>query len=482
VKATKETLSPTRVKLTVEVPFDELQPSLAATYRKLSRQVRVSGFRPGKVPPRILDQRLGRGTILDEAIQEALPGFYSEAVQAEEVDVLSRPEVDITEFTDGSQLVFTAEVDVRPQVIVPAATGLEVAVDAVEVTEEQIDDQLTAMRERFAVLTPVERAVQSGDYVSLDLSAEVDGAAVEEATAAGLSYEVGSGNLIDGIDDAIIGAVDGDSRTFDTELLAGDQVGQSAQVTAVVRGVKEKELPELDDDFATTASEFDTLAELRSDVRERLERTRGVEQLTQARERLLESLIESVDVPVPDSVLEGEIEAREHRLSHDLERIGTDRDTYLETLGQSAEEFDTQVRESAIKAIKSQFILDAVVETESIGIDQGELMEQIVAMAQRSGVRPEVYAQQLAQSQGAGLTAVMADVLRNKALMRLVEQATVLDGEGSPVTLVLPPSSAEADEDDDLVDMHDHDHDHDHAHDHAELAEADDTADDAPKA
>ena len=471
MKATKETLSPTRVKLTVEVPFDDLKPSLDATYKKLSRQVRVSGFRPGKVPPRILDQRLGREVILDEALQEALPQFYSEAVEAEDVDVLSRPEVDVTEFTEGSPIVFTAEVDIRPQISLPAADSLKVTVDSVEVTDEQVETQLTSMRERFAVLTPVERPVATGDYVSLDLSAEVDGEAVEDATATGMSYEVGSGNLIEGVDEAIIGASEGDSRTFDTELLAGDLKGQTAQVTAVVRGVKEKELPELDDDFATTASEFDTLDELKADVRQRLEGTRRFEQVNQARERLLEQLVEAVDVPVPDSVLASEIEAREHRLGHDLERFGVDKETYLKTLEQEPEEFDTQVRDSAVKAIKSQFILDTVVRTESIGIDQGELMEQVILLSQRMGVAPEQYAQQLASGNGAGLTALMSDVMRNKALLHLLRTATVVDADDAPVTLELPERAEVSDDlDIDLDDHEGHDHeghDHDHeGHDH----------------
>ncbi|WP_163554222.1 trigger factor [Candidatus Frankia alpina] len=451
MKATKETLSPTRVKLTVEVPFDELKPSLDATYRKLARQVRVSGFRPGKVPSRILDQRLGRGVILDEAVQEALPQLYSEAVQAEEVDVLSRPEVDITEFADGGQLVFTAEVDVRPEVVLPEFSDLQVTVDAVEVTDEQVEEQLGALRDRFAQLQPVERAVQTGDFVSLDLSAQADGKPIEGAEATGLSYEVGSGNLIEGLDEAIIGAADGESHTFTTALLAGEQ----AEVTATVRGVKEKELPALDDDFATTASEFDTLDELRADVRSWLEQSRRTEQVGQAREKLLESLLERVEVPVPASLLEGEIEAREHRLSHELENIGTDRATYLETLGQSAEEFDAEVRETADKAIRSQLILDAVIDAESIGIDQGELMEQVIMRAQRSGLQPDVYAQQLAQ--GEGLQALMADVLRTKALFLLLENAKVVDGEGTAVELVLPARPApDDDEADDEHAGHDH--------------------------
>ncbi|WP_131785390.1 trigger factor [Protofrankia symbiont of Coriaria ruscifolia] len=447
MKATKETLSPTRVKLTVEVPFDELKSSVDAAYRKLARDVRVSGFRPGKVPPRILDQRLGRGTILEEAINSALPRFYTDAVRQEEVDVLSPPEVGISSFSDGAPLVFTAEVDVRPDIALPDYDGLEVTVDATEVTEEQLQSQLTTLRERFAVLKPVERPVQAGDFISLDLSATVDGEAVEGADATGMSYEVGSGDLVDGLDEAVTGASEGESRTFQTELLAGEYAGSSTEVTVTIRGVKERELPELDDDFATTASEFDSLEELLEDVRERLDRGARLNQFNQARERILDSLIEWIDVPVPESVLDSEVEAREHRLFRELERLGLDRDSYLESLGQTEQEYRDELRQLAAKALRSQFILDTVINAEQIGVEQGELMEQVIGRAQRAGLSPEVFAQQI--SQGEGLASIMADTLRGKALNFLLEQVKVVDAEGNAVELALPrrpEAAAEADD------------------------------------
>ncbi len=448
MKATKETLSPTRVKLTVEVPFDELKPSVDAAYRKLARDVRVSGFRPGKVPPRILDQRLGRGTILEEAINSALPRFYTDAVRQEEVDVLSPPEVGISSFSDGAPLVFTAEVDVRPDVALPDYDGLEIAVDAAEVTEEQLQSHLTTLRERFAVLKPVERPVQASDFISLDLSATVDGEAVEGADATGMSYEVGSGDLVDGLDEAVTGASEGESRTFQTELLAGEHAGSPAEVTVTIRGVKERELPELDDDFATTASEFDSLEELLADVRERLDRSARLNQLNQARERVLDSLIERIDVPVPGSVLDSEVEARERGLSHELEQLGLDRDAYLQSLGQTEQEYLDELRRLAARALQSQFILDAVINAEQIGVEQGELMEQVIGRAQRAGLSPEVFAQQI--SQGDGLASIMADTLRGKALNFLLEQVKVVDAGGNAVELALPrrpEPTAEADED-----------------------------------
>jgi len=443
VKATKETLSPTRVKLTVEVPFDELKPSVDAAYRKLAREVRVSGFRPGKVPPRVLDQRLGRGVVLEEAINQALPRLYADAVQREQVDVLSRPEVDITDFSDGSPLVFTAEVDVRPELVLPEFSSLRVEVDSAEVTDSDVDESLTQMRDRFAVLKPVERAVETGDFVSIDLSATIDGEPVEGADATGMSYEVGSGNLIDNLDEAIVGAAEGESRTFTTTLVGGDQAGQEAEVTVTVRGVKVKELPELDDDFATTASEFDTLAELRADVTERLGQQKIATQRQQAQQAVLDALIEQVEVPVPEALLDEELHAREHRLEHELEQMKISKEQYLSMIGRSEEEQTAENRVEAERAIKTQFLMDAVVEAESIQLDQGELMGQIIARAQRAGVSPEVYAQQLAQSEA--LPVIMAESQRSKALIFLTGEATVVDKDGHPVDLSLP--SAAEDED-----------------------------------
>ena len=275
-----EALSPTRVKLTVQVPFEELRPSLAAAYKTIGGQVRVQGFRPGKVPPRILDQRVGRAAILDEAMNDALPRFYSQAASEKELKVLGRPEVDVTSFADGEPLVFTAEVDVRPEIVLPDYDGLAVTVDAIDVDDARVDAQLDTLRRRFGTLEGVDRPAETGDFVSLDLAATRDGEPVPEADTTGLSYEIGSGGLVDGLDDALVGLVDGAAATFTTELS-----GAPADVTATVRGVKRQVLPELDDEFATTASEFDTLEELTADVRGRLERVARLEQGISARDR-----------------------------------------------------------------------------------------------------------------------------------------------------------------------------------------------------
>ena len=433
MQTSKEALSPTRTKLLVEVPFDELTEPIAAAYKRISSQVRIAGFRPGKVPPRVIDQRVGRGAVLDEALQEALPKLYNAAVEQEKLDVLSQPEVDVTAFADGEPLTFTAEVDIRPEIELPPFEDIEVTVDNVEITDEDITGELDKLRDRFAVLKSVERPIADKDYLSIDLVAHVDGKPVEGAEATGISYEVGSGSLITGLDDAVIGAALDDERTFDTELVAGEFAGQTAQVTVTIKSVKEKELPPLDDDFATTASEFDTLDELKDDTRTRVTRIRKLEQGIQARDRVLDKLVDSVEVPIPESVLEQEVSARQHNLDHQLEQIGMSRQDYLNTEDKTEEDFDAEVVESATRAVKAQFVLDAVAQKEELEVEQQELMDQIFRRAQRSGMPPEQFIQQVAQA--GQLPYVAAEVVRGKALATILERAKVTDEAGNVVDL-----------------------------------------------
>ena len=476
MKATREALSPTRIKLTVEVPFEELRPSVDAAYKKIAAQVRVPGFRPGKVPARIIDQRVGRGHILDEALQEALPRFYSEAVESESLDVLSRPEVDVAEFTDGAPLVFTAEVDVRPEIQLPSTDGLTVTVDDVEVADVDVDEQLDSMRDRFSTLQPVERLVAEGDYLTIDLAASVDGETVEGAAANGMSYEVGGDNVIAGMDEAVIGAAEGEQRTFQTELQAGEFAGRTADVTVTVRSVKEKIRPDLDDDFATTASEFDTLDELVGDVRTRLDRVKRLEQGMQARDRVLERLLELTDIPLPESVVQSEIEAREHSLGHQLEQVGLGREAYLAAENKTAEEFDAEVREGSEKAVKAQFVLDALASREELNVSQEELTEHLIRRAQQSQMPPQEFANQVMQQGQVGM--LMAEVVRGKALATLLESATVTDASGRPVDLAALSTDADELETEALADdnLADRDDEYDDDLDDDELAG--DTADD----
>jgi trigger factor len=432
VQSAVETLSPTRVRLTVEVPFEELKPELDSAYKKIGAQVRVQGFRPGKVPPRILDQRVGRGVVLEEAVQEAIPRLYGEAVTETGVSPVSRPEVDVKEFTDGDKLAFTAEVDVRPEFELPAYDALAVTVETIAVSDEAIDEQIDAVRERFGALKPVERPAAEGDYVTLDLVATVDGEEVPGGTATGLSYQVGAGDLLEGIDEAVTGASEGDSRTFTTTLVAGEFEGRPAEVAVTVRSVNERELPAADDAFAEQTG-FATFAELREDVRTRLDRVKRAQQGVEARDKVLEALLAAVDVPLPASIVEAEEEWRRRSTTEQLQGAGMTLDQYLEREGKGEEEFDTELREGAQTAVKAQLVLDAIADKEELGVDDAELTEQVVRRAQRAGVAPQEYAQQIVQS--GQLAGLVSEVRRGKALATVMEAAAITDEAGAKVDL-----------------------------------------------
>ncbi len=433
MKSDLETLNPTRVRLTVEVPFDELKTSLDAAYRKIGSQVTIPGFRKGKVPPRVIDQRFGRGVVLEEAVNEALPKFYGQAVEENEVQVLGQPEVDVTEFEDGQHLKFTAEVDVRPQFDLPDYEGIEVTVDDAEVTDADIDDQLRGLQERFATLTGVDRAAADGDFVSIDLSAAVDGEPVDDLTAKGLSYQIGQGSLLDGLDEALTGLAAGESRDFATTLVGGDHAGREATVTVELASVKERDLPEPDDDFAQTASEFDTIDELREDVRGRLARMKTVEQGVQARDRVLEALLERVDIPLPEGAIKAEVEARNHNLGHQLEAAGMSKEDFLAAEGQSQEDFDADVDKRTREAMTAQFVLDKVVDKEQLSVNEQELTQHIVATASRYGMAPDQFAQQVVQA--GQVPMLVSEVVRGKALALILEKAVVTDESGREVDL-----------------------------------------------
>jgi trigger factor len=414
VKSVAETLGPTRVKLLVEVPFSELQSNLDEAYKRIASQVTVPGFRKGKVPARIIDQRFGRGAVLEEAINEALPGLYSRAVDDAEINPLGTPDVEITDLQDGEVLTFTAEVDVRPQIELPEWQGIALTVDDIEVDEDAVTEQLEQLRQRFGTLTPVERAASEGDHVTIDLAArDADGELIENGQATGLSYEVGSGTMVDGLDEAVTGLAAGESATFTTTLM-GEGDGLESQVDVTVTAVKEQELPELDDEFALLASEFDTLDELRDDIREQLVRAGRLSQAVQARDKALEHLLETVEVPVPDGLIAAQLE------DHFSDGHGDD-------------EHRAEVEQQAIRSLKAQLILDEVVKAAQVQVSQEELTEYLIQRAQQSGMSPQDFADQMVRA--GNVNAVVADVARGKALAIMVEQASVTDASGNLVDL-----------------------------------------------
>ncbi len=428
-----ETLSPTRVRLTVEVPFTELKPELDSAYKKIGKQVRVQGFRPGKVPARILDQRVGRGAVLEEAINDAVPRLYGEAVEQSGVTPVAPPQVEVTRMDDGVELAFTAEVDVRPEITLPSYDGLSVTVDAVEITEEEIEEQVQALRERFGRLVPVERPAADGDFLTLDLVATVDGGEVPGGTAQGLSYQLGSGELLEGIDEAARGASAGDARTFQTALVAGEMAGSTADVAVTVRAVNERELPEVDDQWAADTTGFATAEEFRADVRARIDRAKHLQQGVEARDKVLESLLAQVEVPLPESVVASEADWRRRRTDEQLTSSGLTMEGYLEAESKTAEEFEAELSAGAADSVKAQLVLDAVADAEELGITDAELSDQVVRRAQRAGVPPDQLAQQLVE--GGQLPMLVSEVRRGKALAMVMEAATILDSAGVAVDL-----------------------------------------------
>ena len=450
MKTDVEELSPTRVRLTIEVPFSELKADLDKAYREVARQVRVPGFRPGRTPPRVIDQRVGRGAVLEQAMNDAVPKLYGKALEEHEVFALGQPELEITKLDDGKELAFTAEVDVRPKFEIPDLDGLPVTVDDAEVTPDQVEEYLGALRERFASLKGADRPVADGDYVSIDLSAAADGKQVDDAQASGVSYEVGSNSMLEGLDEALAGMSAGDTKSFTAELAGGRFAGLQAEVTVTVHSVKVKELPELDDEFAQLSSEFDTLGELRAGTREQLTAMRRAGQAEQARERALDAVLARVDIPLPENLIEQEIELRRQSLTDRLSRSNSDLDGYLDAVGMTSDELDAEFDKDARRSVKAGFILDKLAAQEDLGVDQAELSAYVTEQAYRMGVQPDRLAKELADRGQLG--SAVADVLRSKSLRLIAERATVTDESGRGVDLTEVAGQDEAAEPDEAED------------------------------
>jgi trigger factor len=373
----------------------------------------------------MIDQRVGRGTVIDEAINSALPEFYGKAAREHTVLVVGRPEVDIKEFIDHEKLHFTVEVDVRPEVTLPDFSKITIEVPVAVVTEADIDEQINELAKRFGTLTTVERAAKDGDFVTIDLLAKINGEEIDGGKASDISYEVGSNRMIDGLDATLVGLSAGDTKTFNTQLV-GQADGETGDVDVAVKVVKERILPEIDDAFAKLASEFDTLAELKADTATRLDRLKKMEQGAQARDLLLEKLITDLDIPVPDKLVEDEVNAH-------LEPEGR-----LEDAAHRAE-VDLEVRTS----IKSDFLLDSIVKAESVEVNEMELTEYLVRQSQRYGMAPEQFAQEL-QKQGQ-IATLVSEVARSKALAGVLGRITIKDAAGNTIDLeALRPQAGEA--------------------------------------
>ncbi len=422
MKSAVEKLSPTRVKLSIDVPFTELKPHIDGAYKSLSEKITIPGFRKGKVPSAMIDQRVGRGAVLDEAINAAIPTFYSQAAKDNDVLVIGRPTVEVTELKDNENFTFTIEVDIRPDIALPNFSEIKLEVDDVKVTEADIDEQVQALRTRFGTLTTVEKVVASGDFVTIDLVATKDGQPLDGGTANDLSYEVGSASMIDGLDEALIGLSTGGEKSFETALV-GMAEGEKGSVKVSVKAVKERELPPVDDAFAKLASEFESLAELKADLTTRLTRLKEMEQGAQARDLLVEKLISSVDIPLPAEIIEAEVNdhlEKEGRLEDDKHRA--------------------EVNEEVKTTITREFLLDSIVKAESVAVNESELTEYLVRAASRYGMTPDQFIKEV--SQAGQVTTMVAEVARAKALAQVLGRVKVVDKSGKKVDLeALAPKS-----------------------------------------
>jgi trigger factor len=446
VKSTVEKLSPTRVRINVEVPFTELQPDIDTAFKQMAKQIRMPGFRPGKVPVKLLEARVDKQAMFDQVIGDAVPARYTEAVTTSDVRPLGQPEIDITNQQYGEDLTFTAEVDVRPEIELPDLEGLKITVDPIEVSDEEVDIELQNLRARFGTLKGVERAAENGDFVSIDLSATVDGEDVPEAKTEGLSHEIGSGQLIEGLDDAIIGLKEGETRVFTTTLAAGDHAGQEAQVTVTVKSVKERELPEPDDEFAQLASEFDTIEELRNSLVEQVQRVKRVQQAEQIRDKALEVLLEQTEIPLPEKIVQAQVDDTLHNAIHSLNHDEAKFAEALEAQGSTREEFDKDNRTNAEKAVKTQLLMDAIADKLEIQVGQNDLTERLVLMSRQYGLEPQQLLQYLQENNQ--LPAMFADVRRGLTVAAVVHGGTVTDTEGNVIdtTEFFGPSGAQAEQ------------------------------------
>lgn len=433
VTSTVEKLSPTRVKLLLSITPDELKPSIAHAYEHIAKDVQIPGFRKGKVPAPIIDQRIGRGAVLEHAVNDGLDRFYREAVEAQELRVIGRPSADITEWPNekdfSGDLKVEIEVDVRPEVTLPALDTLTVEIETAAVDEAAVDAELDKLRSRFGTLITVDRPATTGDFVELDLVATIDGAEIDRAE--GVSYEVGSGELLEGIDEAIDSLTAGEDTTFRSKLVGGDHAGEEAEVAVTVTSVKERELPEADDDFAQIASEFDTIAELRESLRSTASQQSGLQQTSAARDKLVDLLLERVEIPVPAGLIEDEVHQHlegEGRLEDDEHRA--------------------EVTEASEKQFRTQMILDKLTETYDVKVSQDELTQYLIQSAAQYGMSPQDFVNAI--QQGNQLPAMVGEVARSKALVHALRDVKIVDTTGAAVDLsahlILGDDEAEAEE------------------------------------
>lgn len=431
MKTSVEKLSDTRVKLNVNVPFDELSQEIDQAYKAIAQQVSIPGFRKGKAPRQLIDARFGRGPILEQVINDMLPTRYQQACEENELKVIGQPKIDIAKIEDNDFVEFTAEVDVRPEVDVPDFSEFSVTVPAIKVDDEAVDKELENLQARFGELKDTKRKMKTGDFAIIDIVAEVDGEKVEEASTEGLSYEIGSDDLIKGLDTALRGLKTDEDAEFTAELVTGEHAGKEATIKVHVQQSKERKLPELNDEFAQEASEFDTIEELRESTRSQLAESNKSKQAADIRDEVLKVALEKTEVALPESVVDEQVHQQLHQVLGQMAHDDNALAQLLEAQGTTREEFDKNSREQAEESVRTQMFLDAVADAEQPEVSQQELTDHILFTAQSYGMDPAQFVQQLQQADQIGN--LFADVRRGKALATAICRVTVTDDEGNSV-------------------------------------------------
>jgi trigger factor len=432
MKTSVERESPTKVRLLVEVEPSEIERLTSDTVKKLSQEFKVPGFRKGKVPRQILESRIGKDAIRQRMLEDSLPRLYTDATKEEALRPVATPDIEVTDF-DGDTLTFTATVEVRPDVHLPNYKDLEIERPTTLATREEIDDRLEVLRKRFATLEPVSRNAEAGDNLLIDVMTSIHDQKIDEATANDLMYELGSATLAPELDTELTGKRAGDIVKFNTTLperLSAEYGGKEVTMTVIVKEVNAKRLPDFDDDFAKTASEFDTLEELEREIRERIEEYKGVQADREVQNRLLDELIDLADVPVPESLVDDEAKVRMESLLQEVRQHGMSLTDYLEVLQMNEEELRAAQRRAAERSIGADFLLDEIAKTEGMNVTRAELDEEVERLSKRVGKTPEEFRRDVIQA--GRVEALAGDILRRKVLNYLVEQATITDEATAP--------------------------------------------------
>ncbi len=440
--STVEQLNPSRVKLTVEIPFADLKPHLDKAYREIASQVSIPGFRKGKVPNLVIDQRFGRAAVLQEAINAALPAAYEAAIIESEIVPLGEPAIEVTKLEDGDVVEFTAETDVRPEITVPDFAKLKATVESLREVDAEVDERIELLRRRFATSSEVDRAAADGDQVVIDLVGTRDGEPLEDASAEGVSYVLGSGGMIDGLEEAVIGLKAGDTAEFSSTLVGGAFEGEPADITVTVKKVNEQKLPELDDEFASMISEFDTVEEMKADLTTAVEQMLASEQQAEGRNKILEALVAAAKLELPETFLSSQLAAQRSQIETQLAQAGLTLERYLAQSQDEAgtpEEFWKRQDEGLERALKAQLILDKIAEDNEVTTEQSDLTQLIVSKAAANGTSPEQELQHMMEHGHANEW--LGEIRRNKALALVLEKAKVVDAAGKAVTLAAPTAA-----------------------------------------